>query len=172
MRSEVGFQVRTLRVHLLAARILALVYLLGSVRRQVKSRVIGDGRGRGDGQHRGLNDGGDRVSFMVRGRLGGSSRRGHRSDGADRGPAADGDGGIGADVVGAGGTGASRADRVDGGGHGRGYGDLQQTGRGGGRHGGATGGRVRGGSDLSRGDSRRGGRHGLFGCGHGRGGRQ
>lgn len=32
MRPEVGFQVRTLRVHLLTARILALVYLLGGVR--------------------------------------------------------------------------------------------------------------------------------------------
>jgi len=95
MRPEVGFQVRALRVHLLAAGILALVYLLGGVRRQLKSRVIRSGRGDGHCRH------------LARGRVVVRRRRdggGGGGDGGRGGHGRRGDGGrpggVDADVAG------------------------------------------------------------------------
>lgn len=168
MRPEVSFQVRTFRVHLLTAGILALVDFLGGVRRQVEPRVVPDGGGRGDGQHRSVHySRRDGAVLAVRGRRGGGDGRRYRGHGAGRCPAADGDGGVGAGVVGAGGTGTGGADRADAGPRrgGRGDGHLQQTGGGGGGRRRGGGGRGRGGSYATGRAAGRGSGRGFCSCG-------
>lgn len=172
MRSEVGFQVRTFRVHLLAAGILALVYLLGGVRRHVKSRMVRGGRSGvgGDGQHGHVGSG-----FVVRRRRGSGRSDRDRGHGTDcRRPATaaatDRGSGVGARVVG-GGSGGVGAGVIGGGADGgggsqgrRGDGDLEQSRRSG-------GGRGRGADGCGGSSSSGGGGGGAGVCRRDRGGR-